>query len=109
MSFLLTLADISGDTWAEEILETPKVLGRGETTDIRLDHASVSRQHCRFWSSAGDCFVEDCGSTNGTFVNGVQVKREKLKPGDTVMVGRFELIVEDRGRVLPTIDLPELP
>ena len=43
------LADISGDTWSEDITPAPKVLGRSETADIRLDHSSVSRQHCRFW------------------------------------------------------------
>lgn len=106
---MLTLADISGDTWSEDITPQPKVLGRGETAEIRLDHASVSRQHCRFWADGGECFVEDCGSTNGTYVNGLSVEREKIAPGDTITVGRFELIVEDKHRVQPTIDIPEPP
>lgn len=109
MTFMLTLADISGDTWSEDILETPKVLGRVESADIRLDHSSVSRQHCRFWMEGQNCYVEDFGSTNGTYVNGLKITKEKLNAGDTVIVGRFELIVDDKDRVLATIDLPDSP
>ncbi len=107
MTFMLTLADISGDTWSEDILEAPKILGRSESADIRLDHTSVSRQHCRFWMEGQTCYVEDFGSTNGTYVNGLKITREKLSAGDTVVVGRFELVVEDKNRVQLTVDLPE--
>jgi serine phosphatase RsbU (regulator of sigma subunit) len=109
MTFMLTLADISGDTWSEDILEAPKVLGRAETAGIRLDHPSVSRQHCRFWMEDKTCYVEDVGSTNGTYVNGLKIAKEKLNAGDTVIVGRFELIVEDKDRVQMTVDLPDVP
>jgi serine phosphatase RsbU (regulator of sigma subunit) len=109
MTCMLTLADISGDTWSEDITPAPKVLGRSESADIRLDHSSVSRQHCRFWSEENHCFVEDCGSTNGTYVNGLKVAREKLAPGDTIVVGRFELVVEDKQRIQMTVDFPEEP
>jgi serine phosphatase RsbU (regulator of sigma subunit) len=109
MTFMLTLADISGDTWSEDILETPKILGRVESAAIRLDHSSVSRQHCRFWMEDNACYVEDCGSTNGTYVNGLKITKEKLSAGDTIIVGRFELIVEDKDRVQMTIDLPDSP
>lgn len=110
MSFMLTLADISGETWSEDVTVTPKVLGRSEVAEIRLDHSSVSRQHCKFWMESDVCYVEDCGSTNGTFVNGVRIKRkEKLNSGDTVLVGRFELIVADRERILATVDMPDQP
>ncbi len=109
MTFMLTLADISGDTWSEDILETPTVLGRAETADIRLDHTSVSRQHCRFWKEDRTCYVEDVGSTNGTYVNGLKISKEKLNAGDTVIVGRFELIVEEKDRVQKTVELPDVP
>jgi serine phosphatase RsbU (regulator of sigma subunit) len=107
MSFLLTLADISGDTWSEEITPEAKILGRGESVEIRLDHTSVSRKHCRFWCAQGECFVEDLGSTNGTYVNGLKVQSEKLKLGDSIVVGRFELIVDDKHHVQGTVDLAE--
>jgi hypothetical protein len=107
MTFMLTLADISGDTWSEDILAQRKVLGRAETAEIRLDHTSVSRQHCAFWFENDACWVQDCGSTNGTYVNGIKVTKERIRPGDTIVIGRFELVVEDKARVLPTLSLPE--
>lgn len=94
MSFSLTLADISGDTWSEEITVTRKVLGRDEGCAIRLEHASVSRRHCEFWLEGEVCFVADCGSRNGTYVNGIKIVKERLGVGDTISVGRFELILE---------------
>jgi hypothetical protein len=106
---MLTLADISGDTWSEDIVAKEKILGRAESVDIRLDHSSISRHHCRFWMEKDTCYVADCGSTNGTYVNGLKVEKEKLSPGDTIVVGRFELVVEDKDRVLPTLDLPDPP
>ncbi|MFN0055644.1 MAG: SpoIIE family protein phosphatase [Planctomycetales bacterium] len=107
MNCMLTLADISGETWSEDITTAPRIVGRSEGADIRLDHSSVSRQHCRFWMENGDCFVEDCGSTNGTYVNGIKVEREKVAPGDTIVIGRFELVVEDRKGFQATVSLPE--
>src|SRR5262245_17230796 len=107
MTYMLTLADISGETWSEDILPVPKTLGRADDADVRLDHPSVSRQHCRFWMEGAKCYVEDCGSTNGTYVNGLKVQKEELHPGDTIVVGRFELALADKDRVQVTVDLPE--
>lgn len=109
MPLMLTLAGISGETWSEEITSEPKVLGRAETASIRLDHHSVSRQHCRLWVEGEQCFIEDCGSTNGTLVNGVKVSREKIFAGDTLLVGRFELNVEDGDLVKQTVSFPSEP
>jgi len=109
MICMLTLSDISGETWSEDIVASEKILGRAESVDIRLDHSSISRHHCRFWMEDDTCFVADCGSTNGTFVNGLKVEKEKLNPGDTIVVGRFELVVEEKDRVQPTLDLLTRP
>lgn len=105
MSFTLTIADISGDTWSEEICPAPKVLGRDDLCEIRLEHGSVSRRHCRFWREQESCFVEDCGSRNGTFVNGLKVDRTRLHVGDTISVGRFDLILEFKEIAQRTVEI----
>ncbi len=54
----------------------------------------LSRKHAKF-SSEGTVFeVEDCGSSNGTFVNGERVQKAALAAGDVVEVGEFALIVD---------------
>jgi pSer/pThr/pTyr-binding forkhead associated (FHA) protein len=72
--------------------------------DVDLDsddpEAKVSRRHARIMMSDGNYFVEDLGSTNGTFVNrGKRLpagERQPLKDGDEIIVGktflRFKLM-----------------
>ncbi|MBS0260740.1 MAG: SpoIIE family protein phosphatase [Planctomycetes bacterium] len=109
MSCMLTLADISSDTWSEDVVEERKILGRSESCEIRLDHASISRQHCAVWQEGDDCWIQDCGSTNGTYLNGIRVQKERIRPGDMIVVGRFELFVEDRNLLQATMALSESP
>ena len=57
-----------------------------------LDDVTVSRAHGVFERrGAGEWFVRDVGSLNGTYVNGEQVDETKLTPGDEVQIGRFKL------------------
>ncbi len=68
--------------------ERPTVIGRLRPADIAIPDMSISRQHARFELDADAVWVEDLGSTNGTFVNGERIAgRSKLKPGDKVAVG----------------------
>ena len=75
----------------------PLTFGRGPQNDITLsgdDYASA--RHARIEPRRDGVWVEDVGSTNGTFVNGIRLTRErKLTPGDVIRVGdtdlRFEL------------------
>lgn len=63
-------------------------VGRGEEADIRVNHSSVSRQHCEVHSLENDQFeVFDSGSANGIRVNGQEVKRALLAPSDTLELG----------------------
>jgi serine phosphatase RsbU (regulator of sigma subunit) len=107
MNYMLTLADISSDTWSEDLDEQRRVLGRADNAEIRLDHASVSRHHCAFWCENDTCWIQDCESTNGTFVNGIKITKEKIRIGDTIVVGRFELILAEKDQLKATVELPE--
>ncbi|MEE2609696.1 MAG: FHA domain-containing protein [Acidobacteriota bacterium] len=72
-----------------------KTIGRAPTADFTLDCTLVSRLHCRLISTNDRLEVEDLDSTNGTFVNGQQVKRKVLTSGDTLLIGQIELTVSE--------------
>jgi hypothetical protein len=67
-------------------------LGRHPDNDIVLDNMVVSGRHCVFeLKGLADVFIEDLGSTNGTYINGKMVKRQKLVDGETVAIGNFRI------------------
>jgi pSer/pThr/pTyr-binding forkhead associated (FHA) protein len=71
------------------------VIGRDAGTGIRLDGDEfASSQHARIEPRQDGVWVEDLGSTNGTFLNGERITAERLKPGDVVRVGQTELRLE---------------
>lgn len=63
-------------------------IGRGPDNTIVVDMDNVSRAHCKIYSGSGGHYIEDMGSTNGTFVNDGEVaQRKKLMNGDFVKIG----------------------
>ena len=67
-------------------------LGRRPDNDIVLDNLVVSGKHCVFeLVGLRDVFIEDLGSTNGTFINGKVVKRQQLADEDVVAIGKFRI------------------
>jgi pSer/pThr/pTyr-binding forkhead associated (FHA) protein len=71
------------------------VIGRDAGTGIRLDGDEfASSQHARIEPRQDGVWVEDLGSTNGTFLNGERITAERLQPGDVVRVGQTELRLE---------------
>ena len=71
-------------------------MGRGVTNDVSLpDDEYASTRHARFEPRRDGVWIEDIGSTNGTFVNGIRLTRErKLVPGDVVRIGETDLRFE---------------
>jgi pSer/pThr/pTyr-binding forkhead associated (FHA) protein len=74
----------------------PVSVGRGGQNDVPLDGDEFSSaQHARFEARRDGLWVEDLGSTNGTFVNGARVTTpRRLGKGDVVRVGQSDFRVE---------------
>ena len=75
----------------------PVVIGRDPSCSISLDDPNVSRRHCSVVrDSDGGLSIVDNGSTNGTVLNGRQIRRPQiLKRGDEVELGKVVLEVRD--------------
>jgi len=71
------------------------VVGRAEPATVVVDDPSLSRQHARFFRQGADLFVEDLGSTNGTFVRGARVTRAPLLDGYEARLGDVLVVVSD--------------
>ncbi len=62
--------------------------GRDPECDVLLDDIEVSRQHAKIYIAASDTFIEDLKSTNGTFLNGREVKKPQVvRNGDLITLG----------------------
>jgi hypothetical protein len=76
------------------------LVGRSSDLDMVLVEDMVSRKHARIAMQTDQIWIEDLGSTNGTFVNGEKIKRARLKEGDRVLIGTsiLKLIAGDAPR-----------
>jgi pSer/pThr/pTyr-binding forkhead associated (FHA) protein len=79
-----------GDARARTVkLGASMTVGRAPECELRLDDTYASQQHARLFAKNNAWFVEDLGSTNGTFVNDQKLAAPAmLQPGDKVRVGQ---------------------
>ena len=86
-------------------IEGEVVIGR-EHADCVLDDEKVSRRHAVVRVSDGELVIEDCGSTNGTWVNGACIESAVvLRDADVISVGKTTFEVE--GGLAATVISPE--
>src|SRR5947208_6158943 len=77
-------------------LDKPRLtIGRKLVNDLVIDDPAVSGHHVLIFSQDGAFFIEDLGSTNGTFVNDGKIQKGKLNNSDRVAVGQHVLIYKD--------------
>ena len=67
------------------------VIGRDPSCDVVIAHPIVSKRHAEIVKQNGKILMVDLGSVNGTFVNGIRVKRHELQDLDRVVIGPSEL------------------
>jgi FHA domain len=66
-------------------------MGRAEGSDIEIDDPFASSVHARIFPRGHFMYIEDMGSTNGTYHNGRRLRgAERLKTGDSVRIGDTE-------------------
>jgi FHA domain len=97
MGRLVVLKSDAIDENTEFVLDSTGIsIGRGNPNDVRLDADEyASAQHARVEPRRDGVWIEDVGSTNGTYVNGVRLSRpRKLSIGDLVRVGETDLRFE---------------
>jgi hypothetical protein len=106
----LVIEDDAGTRSTVPFVGEEIVVGRAaEGVTFRLPDRNVSRRHARFVRSSGTVSVEDLGSLTGTRVNGERISaRRRLRPGDLVQIGDFDLAVLDAEAVAPGAP-PPLP
>jgi pSer/pThr/pTyr-binding forkhead associated (FHA) protein len=72
------------------------MFGRSDGADIRVEDPFASSSHARIDDRGGERWLEDMGSTNGTYLNGRQVKTaQRLSTGDTIRIGDSEYRYEE--------------
>jgi hypothetical protein len=87
----LALEDDAGDTHLLPLDAKIIHLGRGSTSDLRLEHAQVSRRHAIVVRYGRHVRVLDDRSSAGTFVNGIRVIATDLEDGDVIRIGPIAL------------------
>jgi pSer/pThr/pTyr-binding forkhead associated (FHA) protein len=80
-----------------ELNSAPITVGRGGQNDVALENDDfASARHVRIEPRRDGVWVQDLGSTNGTYVNGIRIDRpRKLVLGDLIRVGETELRFEE--------------
>jgi len=85
---------VGGDNQGEraDLTQAPILIGRGPDAAIRLDDDYVSTRHARIASSGDQWFVEDLGSTNGTYIGSHRLTQPTtLQLGSKVRIGKTTL------------------
>lgn len=99
----------SGMVLKEIALDKPQVtIGRKMDNDVVIDNLAVSGHHARVVEESGTHFIEDTGSTNGTYLNDVRITKQRLQAGDQIRVGKHILVYEDETATAKTRPAPAI-
>ncbi len=93
---LLVLSSPDLAAGSVQVITGPTRIGRGPENGVRLDADDyVSSRHALVDARSDGVWVEDVGSTNGTFVNGARITDMRLlRDGDVVRIGQSDFRVE---------------
>ena len=94
----VVLRGVSGSHFGRVVpVRARLTIGRGSECDLVLDEPEMSRRHATIENAGEGIYLRDLGSSNGTFVNGVQVRDAVLHPGDQIAFDRNRFLLEAPG------------
>ena len=82
----------------------PVRMGRAPDNDLQIDNLAVSNYHARVYVEAGSLVVEDLNSLNGTFLNDMRIERAMLKDGDSLLIGKHHIILDQEHDAAMPVD-----
>lgn len=85
-------------------LDVPRLVGRAQAADIRIDDPAFAERHARIELVDGEVWLRDLGSEDGSVVNGERVRDALVRPGDQVVFDTGDRFVVEA----PTRDVPRL-
>ncbi|HEY4160046.1 MAG TPA: FHA domain-containing protein [Polyangiaceae bacterium] len=86
--------------------QTTKTIGRTPDNDIQIPHPQVSSRHAVLHLVAGQLFLEDKGSQNGTYVRGQRIptgQRVPIQNGEKVLIGPMPLLLQAQGQEVAVV------
>ena len=96
---------ITGELTGQEIsIDRDMLVGRHQAADIVLQQSEISRKHAAFLLKEQALWLQDLGSSNGTYVNDVQIAAETLlKQGDIVQFASLKFSVFEPAKALEDV------
>ncbi|WP_447980478.1 FHA domain-containing protein [Candidatus Nitrospira bockiana] len=90
-------------------LDRPELtIGRAADNDLVIDHLAVSAHHARIVKIQTTFYLEDLGSTNGTYINNTRIDEQPLKHGDEILIATHRFLFQDATEIDPPGDGPSL-
>jgi FHA domain-containing protein len=86
------ILSMDGLVLKEIVLDKERItIGRKPHNDVQIDNLAISGEHASITTILDDAFIEDCNSTNGTYVNGQPIKKRILRDNDVIELGKYRL------------------
>ena len=70
----------------DKVIKDRFVIGRGKHCDLVINSGKVSREHAAILKEGDEHFIEDLGSSNGTWYNKQRIRRRKIEDGDEYFI-----------------------
>ena len=97
------------DVLTHELIGDAVTIGRAPSSDIVIDHPTVSAQHARLTKSPSGYRIKDLESTNGTQTNGVSISDAQLKDGAEIRFGYITGFFRDAAASIDQVRKLQLP